>query len=149
MRTTTTKLTLLLPALACLGLAGCGHTLNGAKEDTDQAAQKTAAATDKAAAATTAAADKTGKAIAEAPRDIHAATAVTPSVKAAIVRDAVLNNPANVINVDSSEHVTHLTGHVQTASMKQRAAEDAQAILSKNYPQYKLANALTVSAPAR
>ena len=44
----------------------------------------------------------------------------------------------------SSNHVTHLTGHVTQASMKQRATEDAQAALAKHNKSYRVSNELTV-----
>ncbi len=136
---------LLLPALACLALTGCGNTLNGAKQDTANDAQKTAQAADQAAATTAAAAHKAGKAVAEVPHDVDAATVVTPEVKTAIIRDPVLNNPTNVINVNSHDHVTHLTGHVKDADSKQRATEDAQVVLTKRHPNYKVSNELTIA----
>lgn len=134
-------------AVLAIGLAGCGNTLNGAKQDTANDTQKAAAAADQAAATTAAAAHQVGTAVAKVPQDAAAATVVTPEVKTAIVRDPVLNDPSNLINVASSDNVTHLTGHVTTASMKQRATEDAQAVLSKRHSNYTISNELTVTAP--
>lgn len=127
---------LLFPLFACLALTGCGNTLNGAKQDAATDAQKTADA-----------ANQAGQAVKDVPHDIDAAAAVTPEVKTAILRDPVLNNPHNVINVDSHDHVTHLTGRVMTASMKSRATEDAQTVLTTRHPNYKVSNMLTVAAP--
>ncbi len=133
-------------AILAIGLAGCGNTLNGAKQDTANDTQKAATAADQAAAKTDAAAHKVGTAVAEVPKDAAAATVITPEVKTAIVRDPVLNDPRNLINVASADNVTHLTGHVTTASMKQRATEDAQAVLSKRHSNYTISNELTVTA---
>lgn len=136
-------------------LSGCGNTLSGAKQDaatdtqkTQQAASDAAASTkaaaDQAAASTKAAADKAGQAVAKVPQDIGAATVVTPEVKTAIVRDPILNNPSNLVNVDAHDHAVVLSGHVMKASMKQRASEDAQAVLDKRHGDFTLKNNLTV-----
>lgn len=139
---------LLLPLLACLPLTGCGNTLKGAQQDTANDAQKTADAANQAAASTAAAARKAGQAVKDVPQDVDSAAAVTPEVKTAIIRDPVLNDPRNSINVNSHDHVTHLTGHVLSADMKTRAAEDAQTVLTKRHPNYKVSNELTVSGTA-
>ncbi len=133
-------------ALLALALAGCGNTLNGAKQDAAHDTQTAATAADQAAAKTDAAAHKVGAAVAQAPEAAAAAAVVTPEVKTAIVRDPVLNDPRNLINVASKNNITHLTGHVMTASMKQRATEDAQAVLSKRHGNYAVSNELAVAA---
>lgn len=137
----------LVGAIFAIGLAGCGNTLNGAKQDTANDTQKAATAADQAAATTAAAAHQVGTAVAKVPQDAAAATVVTPEVKTAIVRDPVLNDPRNLINVASADNVTRLTGHVVNASMKQRATEDAQAVLSKRHSNYTVSNDLAVTAP--
>jgi len=134
-------------ALLAITLAGCGNTLSGAKQDAATDTQTARTATDQAAAKTAAAAHQVGTAVAKVPQDAAAATVVTPEVKTAIIRDPVLNDPRNVVNVASSDSVTHLTGHVATASMKQRATEDAQAVLSKHHGNYTVSNDLTVTSP--
>lgn len=128
---------LALPAvlLLCTGLTGCSNTISGAGQDVSNDAAKTAQA-----------AANAGNAVKDVPHDIDAAAAVTPEVKTAIVRDPVLNDPHNVINVNSHDHITHLTGHVADASMKQRATEDAQTVLSRRHPNYKVSNELKVAA---
>lgn len=137
----------LVGALLAIGLAGCGNTLNGAKQDTANDTQKAATAADQAAAKTAAAAHQVGTAVEKVPQDAAAATVITPEVKTAIVRDPVLNDPRNLINVASADNTTHLTGHVVNASMKQRATEDAQAVLSKRHSNYTVSNDLAVTAP--
>ena len=147
---------LALPAALALGLAltGCGNTLNGAKQDatTDtqktqqaaaDAAQAASAAAQKAAQASKDAAHKAGQAVEAVPADAKANTVVRPAVKTAIIRDVILNNPANVIDVNANAHGITLSGHVADASMKQRATEDANAVLQK-HPGYTLTNDLTV-----
>ncbi len=125
----------LLPALA-LGLisAGCANTLNGAKQDAATDTQKTQQA-----------ADQAGKAVAKVPQDIGAAIVVTPEVKTAIIRDPILNDPSNLINVNSHDHAVVLTGHVSKASMKQRATDDAQNVVDKRHGDFTVDDQLTVA----
>ncbi len=113
-------------------LSGCGNTLHGAKEDTANDAAKTQQA-----------ADQAGKAVATAPEDA-AASAVTIPVKTAIIRDPVVADARNLVNVSGKDHVITLNGHVATASMKTRAEQDAQVAL-RDHPGYTLVNALVVS----
>jgi len=138
-----------------VALSGCGNTLSGAKQDAANdtqktqeaaadAAQSTKNAADQAGKATKDAADKAGKAVAKVPQDIGAATVVTPEVKTAILRDPILNDTSNHINVDAHDHAVVLRGHVMNASMKQRAAEDAQSVLDKRHGDFTLSNNLTV-----
>ena len=147
---------LALSAALGLGLAltGCGNTLSGAKQDAATDTQKTQQAADAAAQATKDAgaraaqagkdaAHKAGQAVEAVPANAEANTVVRPAVKTAIIRDYVLNNPANLIDVNANAHGITLSGHVATASMKDRAAEDANAVLQK-HPGYTLTNSLTV-----
>lgn len=128
-----TKLLLAASALAAvLALSGCGNTLHGAKEDTANDAAKTQQA-----------ADQAGKAAATLPEDA-AASAVTIPVKTAIIRDPVVADTRNLINVSGKDHVITLNGHVATANMKTRADQDAQVAL-KDHPGYTLVNSLTVA----
>lgn len=156
-RQTARTLVPVLSGFAFLGMAltGCAHTAEGVAQDAHDTTQKvgavannaaatTTAAAKDAAAATAAAAHNAKKGTTRAVRNADASTAVTPEVKMAIVRDPILNNPANLINVDSANHVTHLTGHVIKASMKERATEDAQAALAKHNKSYRVSNELTV-----
>jgi len=138
----------LFPVLAGLsiGLTGCGNTLSGAKQDTATDTQKVGAAANQAAADTATAAHNAGQAVKAVPQDVDSAAAVTPEVKTAIIRDPVLNDPRNLVNVNSHDHVTHLTGHVINANMKARAAEDAQAVLTRRHPNYQVHNELTISS---
>jgi predicted small secreted protein len=139
-----------------LGVTGCANTVSGVKQDAATDTQKAATAADQAAAkasATAKQAEATTKAVArnadneakELPQDVDSATVVTPMVKASIIRDPVLANTGNLINVNSHDHVTHLVGHVMSADMKTRATEDAQVALAKRHPDYKISNELTVS----
>lgn len=127
-----------------VALSGCGNTLSGAKQDAATDTQKTQQAASDAAASTKAAADKAGQAVAKVPQDVGAATVVTPEIKTAIVRDPILNDPSNLVNVDAHDHAVVLSGHVMKASMKQRAGEDAQSVLDKRHGDFTLKNNLTV-----
>ena len=122
----------LLAAAAAASLCGCGNTLQGAKEDTANDAAKTQQAVGNA-----------GKAVATIPQDA-AASAVTIPVKAAIIRDPVVADTRNLVNVSGKGHVITLNGHVADAGMKTRAEQDAQVVLAK-HPGYTLVDALTVS----
>ncbi len=128
-----TKLIFAASALAAvLVLSGCGNTLSGAKEDTANDAAKTQQA-----------ADQAGKAAATLPEDA-AASAVTIPVKTAIIRDPVVADSRNLVNVSGKDHVITLNGHVATADMKTRATQDAQVAL-RSHPGYTLVNSLTVA----
>lgn len=153
--------------------AGCGNTLSGAKQDVardtegvrnsaTQAAAKvkdsTAAIAAKAKESATTVAAKakdttqavvektraTGEEIKRVPENAGAAVLITPEIKTAIIRDPVLDDPHNSIDVSSHDLAVHLTGHVQSDLMKRRAGEDAQAVLDKRHPDYKVVNELSV-----
>jgi predicted small secreted protein len=104
---------------------------------TKKAADATVDATKKAGADAAAAAKETGK-------NVTAATEVTPKVKLAIVADKDLNDTHNLINVNSSDGVVHLTGHVANASMKKKAATIASKTLKDMNATDKLSNELTI-----
>ena len=138
-----------------VALSGCGNTLSGAKQDaandtqkTQQAAadaaQSTKDAANQAAQSTKNAAHKAGQAVEAVPQNAEANTVVRPAVKTAIIRDPVLAQSSNLIDVNAGPQKITLTGHVADASMKQRATEDAQVALKK-HPGYTLDNQLAVS----
>ena len=135
---------LLIVAALAPAIFGCGNTLSGAKQDISTDAQNAANSTKEISEKTSAAAHKAGEAIKSVPENAGAAVTVTPEIKVAILRDPVLNDPKNQINVQSSDHAAHLTGHVSTDRMKQRAEEDAQDALAKRHPDYKVVNELVV-----
>lgn len=140
-------LPMLLALPVGLVLSGCGKTLSGAKQDATNDTQKTAQAAQDAGNAVKTGVQQTGAAVVTGARDVKDAAAVTPEVKTAIIRDPVLNNSANLVNVAAAGKTVTLTGHVRTASMKQRATEDAQASLSgHHHAGFKVVNQLTVAA---
>ena len=115
-------------------LAGCGNTGKGIAQD---------ASNDTKAVGT--AADNAGHDIKVAGKNTAAATVVTPEIKTAIIRDPILNDKRNTINVESKNGVVHLTGHVLSADMKTRAEEDAKATITKHSRTDKVQDDLTVS----
>ncbi len=124
-----------------LALTGCGNTLSGAKQDATQDTQATQQAAANAAQTTKAEAQKADAAIKAVPENAEANTVIRTAVKTAIIRDPVLADPRNLVNVNGHDHVITLTGHVADASMKQRATEDAQAALKK-HPDFTVNNEL-------
>ena len=137
-------------------LAGCGNTLKGAQQDANQdtvgarqAAANAANATKQATAKVGADIKQTGQDVKQVGQNAEAATVLTPVVKTAIVRDPVLNDKRNLINVKTTATAVTLTGHVADDSMKQRATEDAQKVLSDHHSVAQVVNDLTVTTPAQ
>ena len=139
-----TKLVIVVSTFAAaLMLSGCANTLSGAKQDAATDTAKTQQAADQASQTAKADAQQAGQAVANVPQNAEA-NAVRVPVKTAILRDPVLANSRNLINVGGRDHTITLAGHVTSASMKQRAGEDAQVALSK-HPGYTLKNELIVA----
>ena len=132
------KSTLIPAALAALAfgaaLTGCANTLSGAKQDADNNTQ-----------AARTAAQQAGQTLKTVPENIDANTVIRPAVKTAIIRDPVLNNKRNLIDVNAKDHAVTLTGHVADASMKLRAEQDTQAVLTNHHADFTVSDQLTVS----
>jgi len=125
-----------LSALALVigfGAIGCQNTAEGVDKDASKIGEQTAQAVDKA-----------GEAAREGAKDASAALSLTPKVKNAIVADAGLNDPKNLIDVDSADNVVHLKGHVTSAALKTKAGEIAQRVLNESKATDKLSNELQV-----
>ena len=137
-------LTISLALAAAASLSGCGNTLSGAKQDAANDTAKTQQAADQAGQTVKTDAQQASQAAAALPQNAEANTVVRPAVKTAIIRDPVLTQSGNLIDVNAGPQKITLTGHVTDASMKQRATEDAQVALKK-HPGYTLANDLTVA----
>jgi osmotically-inducible protein OsmY len=118
--------------LASLALAGCGNTAEGMKEDSAQNTQKSAAAAEKMSANT-----------ATAGKNVQAATVLTPKVKLAILAEPRLTS-TTVINVNSTEDVVTLEGHVANASLKTLAGDIAARVLKENNSHQTLSNKLVI-----
>lgn len=85
-----------------------------------------------------------GEEVADTAGNIAEASVITPLVKQAIVRDKILNDADNQINVDTTQDVVYLKGHVQTAAMKARAGRIAVDVLVENEADNALKNELKV-----
>ncbi len=126
-------------------LGGCAHTLSGAQQDTSHDTQAVSTAAQNTAAAAHQATAQVSSDVKQTAADAKAASILTPAIKLAIIRDPVLNNPANRVNVNVVAAAVHLRGHVQSADMKQRAAEDAQVVLTSHHATQTISNELTVT----
>ncbi|MCW3098137.1 MAG: hypothetical protein JWL77_3755 [Chthonomonadaceae bacterium] len=122
----------------------------GAADATKKAADATVDASKKAADATVdatkKAADATATAAKETGKTVTAATEVTPKVKLAIVADKDLNDTHNLINVNTTDGVVHLVGHVANNDMKKKAGMIATNTLKDMNATDKVSNELTVTA---
>ncbi len=76
--------------------------------------------------------------------NLEAAALLTPKVKLAISADKQLNDPANVINVNSTEMTVTLVGHVTSAILKEQAGAIATKILIENNAKQSLDNQLEI-----
>jgi len=123
---------LLLLGLA-ICVAGCSSTLGGVKEDVSRDTHAVGSAAHHAASA-----------VGSVARNAEDATTLTPKVKLAIIRDPLLANRGNQINVGVLDKVVYLKGHVMTARMKERAEEDAQNVLDTHHVNGKVKNELVV-----
>ena len=128
-------LSLSLCLIGGFGLVGCQNTAEGMKED----ANKNGAAVENSAQN---AADKTKEATANAGD----ALTLTPKVKSAIVADAKLNDPKNLIDVDTKDGVVYLKGHVLTNDQKKLAGDIAAKTVTESGSKDKVMNQLTVEA---
>jgi len=127
-----------------VALSGCTNALNGAKQDADkntQVVRDTAQQTGQVVKET---AHQTGQAIKAVPTAIDANTVLRPAVKTAIIRDPVLNNPGNLIEVGIKDKTVILSGHVIEAGMKSRAVEDAQLAVKNNHIDFTVVDDLKV-----
>ena len=135
----------LFALLVCsAALTGCSNALSGAKQDADkntQAVRDTAAQTGQVVKQT---AQQTGEAIKAVPAAIDANTVLRPAIKTAIIRDPVLNNPKNRVEVSIKDHTVVLTGHVAESGMKFRAVEDAQVVIKNNHSDFTVVDNLAV-----
>ncbi|MEQ1934073.1 MAG: hypothetical protein ABL962_09360, partial [Fimbriimonadaceae bacterium] len=113
---------IILLTLVCVGLiAGCKNTADGIQKDSESNGQKAAEQTQDAVSG----ASQTAK-------DLEAAAMLTPKVKLAISADKLLNDPTNLINVNSSEERVTLEGHVTSVALKNLAGEIGAKVLKEN-----------------
>lgn len=129
--------TILMLALFSAFVAGCENTAAGMQKDADENKKQAGENMDNV---------KDG--VNEAGQDIGAATMLTPKIKAALTADNRLNDPSNLIDVDSTSETVKLEGHVTSAELKELASDIALKALEENKATQKLENNLVVKAPA-
>jgi predicted small secreted protein len=117
------------------GAIGCQNTAEGVRED----AQQTGQAVEQTA-------ERTGAAVQEGAQDAGAALALTPKVKNAITADPQLNEDENLIDVDSTDQVVHLKGHVTSNELKRKAGEIAERVIKESGASQKVSNELIVQS---
>ena len=127
-------------ALSCLALLalGCANTSEGIAKDADVNSKMAAKSGSDAVEGATL-----------SNRDATAAISLTPAVKLAIAADSSLNDPANRIDVDSSDTEVKISGTVKSQADKEGAEKIATKILSDHRAHQKLVNQLTVVEPAK
>jgi len=157
----------LIMAGAAVGFAGCQNTAAGIQADAqtdrivvensaDKAGEKAKVAAAQAmertkhAAADAAIATKTGAAratvmVKHAAHNFADATTLTPKVKNAITANKTLNNPKNLINVDSKDGAVMLKGHVIDNGQKKLAGEVAAKAVAQSGSKDIVKNELAVS----
>lgn len=124
---------LLAYALLLSVLAGCQNTAQGMKEDTQINQQKAAEG-----------AKNFESGAKEAGKDLGAATILTPKIKVALDADKRLNDPKNVINVNSTDERVLLEGHVTSADLRSLAGEVAQKAMDDADAKQPLENKLQI-----
>ncbi|MBS1714499.1 MAG: BON domain-containing protein [Armatimonadetes bacterium] len=129
----TRHLIALAGALAIGTLTGCDNTAEGMKKDAQINGKNAEQAADEARSK----ADEAGK-------DMGAAVNLTPMIKSAIVADPSLNDPANQIDVDSSDEAVTLSGHVKSAELKSLAGDIAERAVKEKGGKQKVDNRLEV-----
>ncbi len=125
----------LLSCVALFLVVGCSNTASGLKQDAQVNGQKSAAE-----------GQDLSKKGGDAAKDLAAAAVLTPKVKMAISADKKLNEPANLIDVDSDEHTVTLKGHVTSGGQKSLAGDLAAKVLKENGAHQELRNELEVKA---
>jgi osmotically-inducible protein OsmY len=124
--------------------SGCRNTADGVKEDASNNAASMKEAGDKAAESTKNAGDRMASATEKASKNTADALTLTPKIKKAITDDALLNNTANLINVESGDDSVTLKGYVKTQAMKKLAGEIAQKAITDAGAKNTLVNELMI-----
>jgi osmotically-inducible protein OsmY len=135
-----------LALLLGLGAVGCQNTGEGIQKDAANVGQEVSQATQKTGEAISEGTREVVKDTKEATGDIGAATTLTPDIKSAITADEALNDSRNRIDVDSTDEVVRLKGHVISNELKQKAGEIAQRVLDERNAKNKLSNELVVES---
>ena len=131
---------------AGFGLFGCQNTVEGMKEDTNKNAPVVENAAEKAVDATKRAAQTADEKLKNTTANSGDALNLTPKVKSAIVADSKLNDPKNLINVDTKDGVVYLKGHVLTNGEKKLAGDIAAKTVKEAGSTDRVMNQLTVAS---
>jgi len=123
----------LIVASMLILIGGCENTAEGVRKDAEINGQKAAEQTK----------DIT-KSAEEAGKNLGAATTLTPAIKLAITADKRLNDPKNLIDVNSTEEKVTLTGHVTSEDLKSLAQELTMNVLKERKATQTLDNQLVV-----
>jgi len=117
------------------GAIGCQKTAEGVSQDAQTAGAKIEQT-----------AEKTGEAISKGAENAGAALGMTPKVKNAITADSALNDVNNRIDVDSTDDVVHLKGHVTSNELKRKAGEIAAKTIKDSNAKQTVSNELVVQS---
>jgi len=131
---------------AGFGLVGCQNTVAGLKEDTDKNAPVIENAAEKAVDATKRAAQTADEKLKSTTANAGDAANLTPKVKSAIVANSKLNDPKNLINVDTKDGVVFLKGHVASNDEKKLAGDIAAKTVQNAGSKDTVMNQLTVTS---
>jgi hypothetical protein len=71
--------------------------------------------------------------------------ALTPRIKAALIANPILNDPANEINVETDAATVYLRGHVSTPEAKDEATQIAQRVIDESGSSFILVNELEIA----
>jgi len=143
------RLTVAVGLCACcagFGLVGCQNTVAGLKQDTDKNTPVIENAAEKAVDATKRAAVTADEKLKNATVNSTDAANLTPKVKSAIVADSKLNDPKNLINVDTKDGVVYLKGHVISNGEKKLAGDIAAKTIQNAGSKDTVMNQLTVTS---
>jgi osmotically-inducible protein OsmY len=131
---------------AGFGLVGCQKTVEGLKEDTNKNAPVIENAAEKAVDATKRAAQTADEKLQKSTANAADAANLTPKVKSAIVANSKLNDPKNLINVDTKDGVVYLKGHVISTGEKKVAGDIAAKTVQNAGSKDTVMNQLTVTS---
>jgi len=131
---------------AGFGLFGCAHTVEGLKEDTNKNAPVVENAAEKAVDATKRAAQTADEKLKSTTANTSDVANLTPKVKSAIVANSKLNDPKNLINVETKDGVVYLKGHVVSNDEKRLAGDIASKTVKEANSTDKVMNQLTVTS---
>ena len=131
---------------AGIGVMGCQNTAEGVGADAKNDTSAVGNAAGKVAEATKAGVDSAVDTTKDATKNAADATTLTPKVKAAIIGNPTLNNPKNLVNVDSKNNTVYLKGHVVDNASKKLAGEVASKAVAESGSKDTVANQLTVQS---